>query len=297
MSRLSLLAALALALPQMQAAVARAEGPPARAAFEVRAVRDVSYVLKGDTSDARKQKLDLYLPKGSKDFPVLFFVHGGGWSTGDRKLYGSLGPIFARNGIGVVIPSYRLSPQVQHPAHIEDVAQAFAWTHKHIGEYGGRADRIFVTGQSAGGHLTALLATDPSYLKPYGLKPQDIRGAIPVSGVYKFGPNSLRSILGNTPKAAETASPLNHVTGDEPPFLIIHAQKDIPACDVLSKQLRDKLTKNKVEAEVLEIKDRNHVSIMFQWMLNEDDPTTQAVFAFVAKHSEWKPGAKLVPNR
>ena len=75
-----------------------------------------------------KQKLDLYLPEGKQNFPILFFVHGGAWRLGDRSNYRKLGEHFSRQGIGVVIPSYRLAPIYRHPAQVEDVAAAFAWT-------------------------------------------------------------------------------------------------------------------------------------------------------------------------
>ena len=152
--------------------------------FDVEALLNITY-HDGEYADRHKHKLDLFLPKGAKDFPVLFFIHGGAWTSGDRKLYGALGHVFARNGIATVVISYRLSPAVQHPAHIEDVARAFAWTHKHIAEYGGRADRIFVTGQSAGGHLAALLATHEQYLQAHHLSLKNICGAIPISGSHQ----------------------------------------------------------------------------------------------------------------
>lgn len=140
--------------------------------FEVEAVRDISYVpVANGEKPNRKQMLDVYTPKGQSDFPVLFFIHGGGWASGDRKLYIAVGNVFARNGIGTVVISYRLSPEVQHPGHIQDVAKAFAWTQKNIAEYGGDPEQIFVAGQSAGGHLTALLATNTKYLADVDLKP------------------------------------------------------------------------------------------------------------------------------
>jgi acetyl esterase/lipase len=166
--------------------------------FEVEAVKDVAY-YEGDGADPKKHKLDLFLPKGHKDFPVLFFVHGGGWVMGDRKMYGRVGEVFAKNGVGTAVISYRLTPQVQHPGHVEDVARAFAWTHKNIGKYGGRADQIFVTGQSAGGHLTALLATDETYLKAHKLSLKDIKGAMPISGVYTIPPVLMERIFGKVP--------------------------------------------------------------------------------------------------
>src|SRR5206468_3096567 len=114
-----------------------------------------------------KHRLDLYLPEGKSDAPVLFFVHGGGWTVGDKNLFGiaaRLGKTLARRGIGLVSINYRLSPKVKHPEHIRDVARAFAWTHQNIGTYGGCKEEIFLCGHSAGGHLVALLSTDTQYL-------------------------------------------------------------------------------------------------------------------------------------
>ena len=89
---------------------------------------------------------------------MIFFVHGGAWRHGDKRylgVYSSLAMCLARHGLGTVVPNYRLSPAVQHPEHIKDVARAFAWTRKHIGNYGGCPDQIFVSGHSAGAHPQA----------------------------------------------------------------------------------------------------------------------------------------------
>ncbi|HTK78122.1 MAG TPA: alpha/beta hydrolase [Gemmataceae bacterium] len=256
--------------------------------FAVDAIPDVAYYT-GAGADANKNKLDLYLPKDQKDFPVLFFVHGGAWTSGDRKLYVPLGKVLAKNGIGAVIISYRLTPQVQHPGHIEDVARAFAWTHANIGKHGGRADQIFVAGHSAGGHLAALLVTNERYLKAHDLTPKAIKGAIPMSGVYIVGGGDrMKRVFGEGPEVAESASPLRHVTGKEPPFLILYADDDFPGCDRMSEAMGKALKAAKVEAECVSIKDRGHISIMVRLATSESDPATQAILAFVAKHSDLK---------
>jgi acetyl esterase/lipase len=256
--------------------------------FAVEVIPDIAY-YSGPGADANKNKLDLYLPKGQKDFPVVFFVHGGAWTTGDRKLYLPLGRLLAKNGIGAVIISYRLTPQVQHPGHIEDVARAFAWTHANIGKHGGRADQIFVAGHSAGGHLVALLATNDRYLKAHDLTPKAIKGAIPMSGVYIVGGGQrMQRVFGEGPEAAESASPLRHVTGKEPPFLILYADDDFPGCDRMSEAMGKALKAAKVEAECQSIKDRGHITIMVRLATSESDPATQAILAFVAKHSDLK---------
>ena len=179
---------------------ARASGPPRRTtrAYEVEATKDVTY-RDGDDADKDKHKLDLYLPNGKKDFPVVMFVHGGAWVFGDRNFFGvyeGIGKMFARHGIGAVVISYRLSPHVKHPEHVKDVAAAFAWTHKHIGEYGGRADELFLCGHSAGGHLVSLLATDESYLQAEGLSLKDVKGVMPISGVYGIPDKMFNEVFG-----------------------------------------------------------------------------------------------------
>src|SRR5580692_11542886 len=154
------------------AATRAGEAAAAPKTFKVEVKENITY-FEGLAENRAAHQLDVYFPKGEKDYPVLFFVHGGGWMFGDKKgdlgIFQILGRSFAQHGIGVVAPNYRLSPRVQHPEHVRDVARAFAWTVKHVKEYGGRPDALFLSGHSAGGHLVALLATDPSYLKAEGL--------------------------------------------------------------------------------------------------------------------------------
>jgi acetyl esterase/lipase len=252
--------------------------------FEVQVVKDIAY-RDGKDADPLKHKLDLYLPKGRKGFPVLFFVHGGTWKSGDKKIYGPLGELFARNGVGVVITNYRLSPKVKHPAHIEDVAGAFAWACRNIGKHGGRADRLFACGHSAGGHLVALLATDESYLKAEKLTGASIRGVLALSGVYTILPRIFSSQFGDDAEICRKASPLNHVTGKHAPFLIVYADKDYPLLGSLAVQLGKALQKAKCEAEVVKVKDRDHISIMRKLATDQADPATQVMLKFVAKHS------------
>src|SRR5207237_6481418 len=156
-------------------------------------------------ADSFRNRLDLYLPKGKKDFPVVFLVHGGAWMLGDNRccgLYSSVGEFLASQGIGVVLPNYRLSPAVKHPEHVKDVARAFAWARAHIADHGGRPDRLFVAGHSAGGHLVALLATDETYLRAEGLQAADVRGVVAFSGVYRIPPGKMSATLGGaTPLA------------------------------------------------------------------------------------------------
>jgi BD-FAE len=256
--------------------------------FEVEVVKDIAY---NDARDAdEKQKLDLYLPKGRKDFPVLFFVHGGTWKSGDRKQYDKLGKLYAGRGLGTVIISYRLTPKVQHPAHIQDVAKAFAWTCANIGKHGGRADQIFCFGHSAGGHLVSLLATDESYLKAEKRSFADIKGVISVSGVYTILPaGALANAFGKDAEVCKKASPIYNVSAGakHPPFLILYGDDDFPTLGWMADNMGKALEKARCEVTVRKMDHRNHYTIMYD-MLEGGDPTRVALLDFVKKHTEKK---------
>jgi acetyl esterase/lipase len=284
------------------------ESGPDRAAG-VRILRNISY-YQGAEADPAMHRLDLYLPEGRKDFPVLVFVHGGGWSRGDKNelgIYSALGHCFARHGIAVVCPNYRLSPKVKHPEHIRDVARAFAWTYHNIAQYGGCPGELFIGGHSAGGHLAALLAADESFLKAEGLSLQTIRGALPMSGLYTIplrgsvprleerknwllsktglpldiGFTLFSVVFGDDPLARQLASPIAHVAANLPPFLILCGDNDLPFCDrpwaeAFVKALRAK----NGEADFWELSRRNHVSILWN-ATYDNDPATQRMISFI----------------
>jgi acetyl esterase/lipase len=197
-----------------------------------------------DASD--RQVLDVLRPKGLDNRPVVLFVHGGAWLIGDKNLFGlyrNFGRFLAKHGIVAVMINYRLSPAVKHPEHIKDVARAFAWTRRHIKDYGGDPDRIFFCGHSAGGHLASLLATNDSYLKDKDLKLEDkdrqaIKGVISICGVYliptgeEFAslvadmltgllangehPWALRLVVGQAVRKVKEHNPFALVFGDDP---------------------------------------------------------------------------------
>lgn len=271
-------------------AALRADTPQRQ--YEVDGQTDIAYRSDKD-ADPVRHKLDIYTPKGQKDFPTLMFVHGGAWKSGNKKLYAAFGSTFAKQGIGVVVINYRLTDKtnsVKHPDHINDVASAFAWIHANIGKYGGRNDRIFISGHSAGGHLVSLLATDESYLKEHHLSLKDIRGVISLSGVYEIIPNIriFDDQFGTDAAICKAASPINHVKQNDPPFLICYADKDFPTIDKMSEDFCKKLCDDKCEAKAIKAAERNHFTIIIQLSVDSGDVCTAAMLDFIEKHSEWK---------
>jgi acetyl esterase/lipase len=248
-----------------------AEKAKAPTEFEVEAHKNIAYRTDKD-ADKVRHKLDVYCPKGKKDFPVVLFVHGGGWDSGSKLPYTFYGETFARAGIGFVVCNYRLSPEVRHPVHIQDVAKAFAWTYENIGKYGGTAEKLFVCGHSAGGHLVSLLATDPQYLKAENRSPADIKGVVSISGVYKIYATErvFQGAFGKDEEVCKNASPLAHVTGKHPPFLIAYGDDDIPHLDEMAKDMHAELKKVDSPSELLLCKRRNHATIMIGFIDPED---------------------------
>ena len=250
--------------------------------YSVETIKDVVY-HDGPDQHPTKHKLDLYLPKGPKDFPVLFFVHGGSWVHGDKGflgLYGLLAKNYARQGVGVVVTNYRLSPGVKHPEHVKDVARAFAWTVRNIERHGGDPKRVFACGHSAGGHLVSLLTTDETYLKACGVTTRAIRGVIPISGVYSIPDRFLPSVFGDQ---ASKASPLAHVRPGLPPFLLLYAQYELPLLADGAREFGAALKAAGNDAEVTRVAGRTHESILF-WADAPDDPVSRAITDFVARH-------------
>lgn len=155
---------------------------------------DLAY-FDGEGFSDEKHRLDLVIPEGQPVAATMLWIHGGAWAFGDRKNDLELARAFARDGVAVASMSYRLSrgdwrgeefpsTGVQHPEHIKDVARAFAWLRNNAEKYGLENSHLFVSGFSAGGHLSALLAMDGRYLAAHGLSLSDIRAAIPVAGGY-----------------------------------------------------------------------------------------------------------------
>jgi acetyl esterase/lipase len=215
----------------------------------------------------------------------MFFIHGGGWTQGDRKKFDKFAETFASQGIGVVATTYRLSPKVQHPAHIEDVAQAFAWTVENIDKYGGRKDQIFVSGHSAGGQLAALLCTNETFLNKHKLSLKNIKGCIPISGVFVIDGSKKENVWGKDPEGWKQASPVNFVSKNNPPFLILFAEKDGKNFHDMGKQLAELLKKEGVEASWREMEGRNHGTIVYN-IHEEDDATSPAIVEFIKKHAK-----------
>ena len=167
--------------------------------------------------------LDIYYPKEIKEFSTVVWFHGGGL-TGGRKF---IPQELKEKKMAVVAVNYRLYPKIKAPVYIEDAAAAVAWVIKHIKEYGGNPDLVFVSGHSAGGYLTSMVGLDQRWLKKHDVDANQIAGLIPFSGhtITHFTVREERGIEGTQPIVDDLA-PLFHVRKDAPPLLLITGDRE-----------------------------------------------------------------------
>jgi acetyl esterase/lipase len=240
-------------------------------------VKDIDYVPQTEYAGG-KDRLDIYVPQGAANAPVIFSIHGGLLMAGDRREDAFVGQRFAAAGFVTAVISYRLSPQVSHPGHIEDTAAAFAWVKRNIRQHGGDPDRVVVTGHSAGAYLAMLLAADGRWLAAHKLSSRDIRGVAPVSGFYwvdkpGVAPDRPKSVWGPDSKVWVDASPTRYLRADLPPILILDTDGDETwrqqqAVD-LAAALRKAGHKDVMTHKVL---GRTHMSV---WTQMNDSPTEE----------------------
>lgn len=192
--------------------------------------RDIPYVADSETDSYRRErcKLDIYFPEDSKDYPTVIWFHGGGLEGGNKYIPKGL----TEQGFAVIAPNYRLSPKATNPSYIEDAAAAVAWTFDNIEKYGGRKDRIFVSGHSAGGYLSLILATDKRYLDACGADADSVAAYLPVSGqtVTHYTIRKERGLPAGIPIIDEYA-PVNRARKNTSPIVMITGDRNLEMAD------------------------------------------------------------------
>ena len=251
----------------------RASAQPAQAAPE-----RITY----DSDEPTQQRLDVYLPStGQAPYPTVFMIHGGGFVSGGLTTLAPLARKMQAEGYAVVNITYRLIPRWLHPSAVEDSFCALAWMAAHADDYGLDMERVFLLGESAGGYLVTGLASadaDP-YLThcEWSLSDIMLRGVVayyplvdytaedfqPIGGGLALslinGTNWWEGILTDEfQDEAASLSVLPDITGDEPPFLIIHGERDSLVPVSQSMLLQDALQKVDVPVETLIIAGADH---------------------------------------
>ena len=260
--------------------------------------------------EANSQSLDVYAPKGAKNAPVLVFIHGGGWRNGDKSNPGvGARPAahFCAEGFLFVSINYRLTPAGKHPVNIQDVAEAMAWVHDHIAEYGGDPNQISVAGHSAGGHLAALVATDERRLQADGKSLNILKHAVLLDPAAYDIPHYLKewappnggmkrlyeNAFGANASDLRDGSPQSHIAPGKniPPMLIFYTG-DRMAADKAAPAFADALTKAGAPSRAVDTVTLSHADILSK-AAEKGHPLSQLMLRFLKGESALSLPAKL----
>ena len=248
-----------------------------RAPEGIRSELDVPYA----GTDNPRQRLDVFLPKepkGDKPLPVIAWIHGGAWRGGDKRSgMGQLARLVASGHYAGVSIGYRLTGESIWPTQIQDCKAAVRWIRANARKYNFDPERIGVWGSSAGGHLVAMLGTAGDVKELEGKLGKHIGQSSRVTCVVDyFGPADLLTMgkypssmkhdaadspesllvggpLQETKEAARSASPITYASKDDPPFLIVHGDKDPLVPYNQSERLTEALGKASVDVTLIKI--------------------------------------------
>jgi len=257
---------------------------------EVLIRKDLAYL---DSKNVRNL-LDVYYPENTNEGKdVLVFIHGGSWNSGNKEMYWFLGKNMARKNVVSVIINYSLSPEFQFEKMASDCAMAIKWVRDSISRFGGRSDRIFVMGHSAGGHLAALINNDPRYFDGIGIT-NPIHGIILNDSfgldMYEYltlaePDERTEEFLNAFTKDQEnwkTASPMYYLKNVYNPFFIIVGDRTYTAIKLQSKRLLDELLKANKSCEMKTIKGKKHKAMIIQ-MVFKNNRMYDYILEFMAK--------------
>ena len=226
-------------------------------------VQNIPYTSADEEDAYRKERcvLDIYYPETDKGFATLVWFHGGGLKNGNKELLEG----FRRQGFAVVSVNYRLFPQCKCPDYIDDAAMAVAWVYDNIASYGGTKEQIYVSGHSAGGYLTLMVALAKEYTAKYGFDVDKIAKSYPVSGqtVTHYTIREERGLPDGIPVIDEYA-PMTHAGRGGSPMILISGDRDL---EMLARyeenaHLQSLLKHFKHESVLYEMQGFNHVSVL-----------------------------------
>ncbi len=248
-----------------------------------------------NNDDLPKHLLDIYLPANTKGkVPLVIFIHGGAWLSNDK--YADIGYMkktvaeIVSSGYALASIDYRFSTQSIFPAQIQDCNRAISFLYDNADKYGFDKDRFAVMGFSAGGHLASLVGLSKnnnieSFFMPGTSKAFNFKGVVDFYGPAELvlfpAANDAKSpeglLLGaaplSRPDLAKAASPVTYVDKNDPPFLIIHGEKDELVSPKQSQLLSAWLNVSGVENELVIVKDAPHFGVMF----DADDVRTKVI--------------------
>lgn len=253
-------------------------------------IKDISYAETLPETELKSVKLNIFKPRKSQEkLPVLIFVHGGNWNTGNKNTYGFFGRNFAKKGVLTIIPDYTLSPETDYDGMAKQIAEAINWTKKNAEKFGGDPNQIFLTGHSAGGHLIALAVMNPKY----GIDPKSISGIIlndaaglDMKNYLESDPptneNDYLATWSDDPKKWQDASPIYFLDEKTPPLMIYIGNKTYNSIKVANDRFLKALSPLQPEVKPIFV-DKKHVPMILQYFFSGSDRYDE-IIDFISKN-------------
>ena len=257
--------------------------------FSYKKAVDIAYALDGNV----RHQLDVYQPTDTvftvTPRPVVVFFYGGAWQEGSRSDYVFVAEALTQRGYVVVVPDYRVYPEVKYPEFLVDGAAAVAWATANVDRYGGDRSRIFLMGHSAGAHIAAMLALDHTFLDAQKVPQPSVKGLIGLAGPYDFLPltePNVIALFASEPNL-ELTQPIHYVSTatakSTPPVLLLHGDNDkrvYPKNSInLARELR--ATGVKVELDLLPGLSHTDIIAKFTRLLRGDGKVVDRVDQFI----------------
>ena len=222
--------------------------------------------------DEPLQDLDIYYPKPlaqamktdttiKQEYPMVVFVHGGSWESGNKEEYAFVGQSLAQAGYVTAVINYRKAPEHVYPDYVEDTAQAIAWSYKNAKRFHANPERFAVVGHSAGAFNAVAAIANEDFLKPYGIKPIDISAVIGIAGPYSYDFRKFSSVTAFAADATpDEVMPDRQIKGAQPPYLLLTAEKDKVVYATNTIKMTQALKAAGVTVQTSEIKGASHAT-------------------------------------
>ena len=257
---------MALAVQQAQAISALSVVNAFSSSGGVSVTKDLAY---GNES---LQDLDIYYPKALTQaiqaqrpidtrYPLVVFVHGGSWESGNKEDYAFVGQSLAQAGYVTAVINYRKAPEHVYPDYVNDTAQAIAWSHKNADKFYADPQRLAVVGHSAGAFNTVAAVANQRFLSAYGLKPDDIKAVVGIAGPYSYDFRQYGSAGAFADDAIpDQVMPDKQVSGVQPPYLLLTAENDKVVHDTNTTKMTQALRANGTSVTTGVIKGASHAT-------------------------------------
>ena len=200
-----------------------------------------------------RHRLDVF-PSGVPAAPTLVYIHGGYWQMNDKEPYAFLGEGVLAAGLNLAVVEYTLAPAARMDQIVAEIRSAVSWVIEHAKEHGGDPARVFVSGHSAGGHLTAMAMTDAR-----------LAGGVAISGIYDLEPirlNYLNDKLGLDVAEAERNSPMRHFPASAAPLVVAVGLSELPELVRQSEEYAAAWTGRGLHGRYLPVPGHDHFSIL-----------------------------------